>query len=382
MSLYTGTAKLTYDGKTRDVLLSLDLNEYCLVAKHPQDNDPFQYVVDRERLWSLSDLCLTDVNIPTANGTLWTTKVDELFIATYSPGASSIHDSMLNRSFQISNDSAGIVTIKLMPAQSIVEFDYTPLSGNLNELFYVANFASFPPFSCDAGGVTYRAVEKRPNLSVQSSAPLWTDERRIRLAFSLLQGAPIFLLAGYEEHKARINLLRPRVYQPSHRLYDHYKDAPDVLDHLLRFSMALSMQDFHHWEKAAGFLLEGKASYAEADIRVTNLFVFIEMFDESRTLSGNSLSAMMSISLSDAKFLCEVRNRLVHEKHDLSEAIRDAQSELICHDPSHVLTHFDISGHKHPATTNLLIRLCERLNFYVAQQIGWNGTWNAYKSIL
>lgn len=42
MSLYTGTAKLTYDGKTRDVLLSLDLNEYCLVAKHPQDEDPFQ----------------------------------------------------------------------------------------------------------------------------------------------------------------------------------------------------------------------------------------------------------------------------------------------------------------------------------------------------
>lgn len=197
-----------------------------------------------------------------------------------------------------------------------------------------------------------------------------------------MQGAPISLLAGYEGRKARINLARPRVYQSSHRLYDHYNDAGDVLEHLLRFSMALSIRDFHHWEKAAAFLLEGKASHAEEDIRVTNLFVFIEMFDESRTLNANSLSAMMSISLSDAKFLCAVRNRLVHQKHDLSEAIRDAQSELTRHDPSHVLRHFDISGCKHPATTNVLIRLCERLNFYLAQQIGWNGTWNAYKSIL
>lgn len=381
MSIYTGTAKLTYDGKTRDVLLSLDLNEYCIVAKHPQE-DFIQYPADRERLWSLSDLRLTDVNIPTANGTLWASNVDELFIATYSPGALSIHDSILNRSFQLSNDSAGIVTIKLTPARSIVEFDYTPLSGNLNELFYVANFASFMPFSCEVGGVTYKTVENRPNLSVQSSAPLWTDERRIRLALSLLQGAPISLLAGYEGGKARINLVRPRIYQSSHRLYDVHQDAPKVFEHLLRFSMALSIQDFHHWEKAAAFLLEGKASHAEADIRVTNLFVFVEMFDGSRTLSGNSLSAMMSISLSDGKFLCEVRNRLVHQKHDLANAICDAQSELMHNNPSHVLTDFDISGHKHLATTNVLIRLCERLNFYVAQQIGWDGTWNAYKSIL
>jgi len=382
MSIYTGTAKLTYDGKTREVLLSLDLNEYSIVAKHPQDEDLLHYLADRERLFSLSDLCLTDVNIPTVNGTLLASKIDAMFIAAYSPGASSIHDSMLNRSFQLSNDNSGIVTIKLTPTRSIVEFDYTPLSGDLNELFYVANFASFTPFSCEVGGVVYNAVENRPHLSIRSRACLWTHERRIRLALSLLQGAPISLLAGYEGGKVRINLARPRVYQSSHRLHEAYNDAPNVLEHLLRFCMTLSTQDFHHWEKAAAFLLEGKASYAEADIRVTNLFIFIEMFDGSKTLSANSLSPMLSISLSDAKFLCEVRNRLVHQKHDLTGAISDAQSELVRKNPNHVLTDFDISGRKHPATTNVLIRLCERLNLYLAQQIGWTGKWNAYKSIL
>lgn len=380
MSIYSGTAKFTYDGRTRDVLLSLDLNEYCLVAKHPQDKNLFEYF--GERLWTLSDLCLSDVSIPTANGTLSASKIDQLFITTYSPGTSSVHDSMLNRSFQLSNDNTGVVTIKLTPHHSIVEFDYSPLSGNQNELFYVANFASFMPFSCEAKGVTYSAAEKRPNLSIQSAAPLWERERRIRLALSLLQGAPISLLAAYEDRKARINLVRPRVYQSSHRLYEDYKDAPDVFEHLLRFSMGLSTQEFLHWEKATAFLLEGKASHAELDIRVTNLFVFIEMFDGSRTLSGNSLSAMLSISLADAKFLCEVRNRLVHQKHSLGDAISEAQSELVRNDPKHVLTNFDISGHRHPATTNVAIRLCERLNHYLAQQVRWTGAWNSYKTIL
>lgn len=368
----------------RDVLLSLDLNEGCFVAKHPQDQDqdPFTYLADREHLWTLTDICLTDVKIPTVNGMLATGKLEGLFISTYSPGASSVHDSLLNRSLQLSNDNAGIVTIKLSPRSSAVDFHYSPLSGTLNELFYVANFASFPRFSCEAAGVTYSVVENRPNLSIQSKEPLWINERRIRLALSLLQGAPISLLACYESGKARINLVRPRVYHSSHRLYRDYKDAPDVFERLLRYSIALSSQDFRHWEKAAAFLLEGKASYVEEDIRVTNLFVFLEMFDGSRTLSSNSLSTMLSIPLSDAKFLCELRNRLIHQKDNLSDAILEADAELRRNDPNYALQHFDISGHGHSATTKVLIRLCERLNEYLARQIGWKGEWKDYRTIL
>jgi hypothetical protein len=381
MPKYTGAARLAYGGKTRDVLLSLDLDESCLVVKHPQEKDLFAYLPERQRLWSLSDICLTDIIIPTVDGTLTAANLDGLFILAYSPGAMSVHDSPLNRALQLSNDQAGIVTLKLLPKNSVVEFDYSPRSDSDNEVFYSASVASFAPFSCEAAGETYLVVEKRPNLSIRSKALIWGNEPRIRLALSLLQGAPVSLMVSYESGKARVNLVRPRIYRSSHLLYDEYTDAPAIFEHLLRFATGLSSQAFRHWEKAAAFLLEGKASFAEADVRVVNLFVFLEMFDGSRTLSGNTLSRMLSIAHSDARFLCEVRNRLVHQKHDLNGAISDADAWLRCNDPSYGLVGFDLSGCVHPPVTNVLLRLCERLNCYVATQIGWKGKWNTYKTI-
>lgn len=380
MRQYTGTAKLTYDGTTRDVLLSLDLNEYCLVVKYPQEKDVFEYLTDSSPHKS-HDVYLTEVNIPTVNGTLAASTIDELFIKQYPSGGMSIHDSILNRSLQLSDPSCGIVTIKLMRKVSVIEFDYVPRSLNASELFYFGEFSGNQYFTAKIGTMNCSVNQGDRQLSIQSSDSLWENERRIRLAFSLLHGAPLSFFASYEANKVRISLSPPRLFQSSHRFYKDHKDVPDLFEYLFRFAMKLTPQEFLHWIKATAFLLEGKASRAELDICITNLFVFIEMFDESRTMSGNSLQKMLSIPLSDAKFLCGIRNRLVHQHFCLSEAICDADAELTRESQKYRLEQFDISGRQHPATTTVVFRLYERLNYYLAQQIGWGGEWNAYSSI-
>jgi hypothetical protein len=96
--------------------------------------------------------------------------------------------------------------------------------------------------------------------------------------------------------------------------------------------------DFDHWFKAYAFLIEGKGGFAELDIRVTNAFVFLEMLDESGSFDAVKLAEMLNISRSDGHLIRETRNRLIHERHTLNHAVRDADAKRERCDPKQKLS--------------------------------------------
>jgi hypothetical protein len=134
---------------------------------------------------------------------------------------------------------------------------------------------------------------------------------------------------------------------------------------VVRFLLALSDHDFDHWYKASAFMIEGKSSFAELDIRIANLFVFLEMFDDVNTLSASAVARMLDILLSDAKLLCGVRNKLVHGRHTLLEAIDASDAEQRARSTRHVLQAFALANQS-PAVV-LYLRLCERINAFTAK---------------
>jgi hypothetical protein len=155
-----------------------------------------------------------------------------------------------------------------------------------------------------------------------------------------------------------------------------------MFEQLLRFLLSLPPKEFAHWRKAGAFLVEGKSSLAELDIRLVNLFVFLEMFDGARGLSGQALAKMLDIPLSDAKVACETRNRLIHERHTLNAAIADADAQLARHDKAHALQSFDLSGRIESPGVMFTFRMCERINRFICRQIGWNQSYYDYGFLL
>jgi hypothetical protein len=147
---------------------------------------------------------------------------------------------------------------------------------------------------------------------------------------------------------------------------------------LLKFFLGQSDVDFMHWYKACAFLLEAKAGQTELDIGLVNLFVYLEMWDGSDTLSANTLAPMLDISLNEAKLVCRIRNALVHEKRALIDGFQYARGELTRWDPNFSLEPSDGDDEKGDPAVKFVFRLYERTNSHLCKQIGWQGRYNNY----
>lgn len=382
MTEFNGKAILHVEGADQEVQLTLGLNERQLIARHARNGDDEENFRRAFTADTPDVVHLSNVEIQTPNGLLRATRIDNLHVRKMDPGAMGVDDSLITRSLNLSSSKTGVVTYTLVPASSIVEFEHKPSTYRGNEVVYVGEFNSVPHHEFTIDGDTFCVGGDRKQLRVQSLVPLWSKERRIRLAASLLLGKRVSPLAAYEDGVLRINLAKEDIYKESHRLYADYASAGALFEHLLRFFLSLTEPDFRHWNKACSFLLEGKAGQTELDIGLINVFVFLEMRDNSGTLSPNTIMPLLGISLTDAKLIVKIRNLLVHQSHTLNEAVEEANAELTRNEPRYSLKCFDLSGKIHPAGVMVAFRLYERANYYLCTLIGWSKTYNTYESVL
>jgi hypothetical protein len=191
-------------------------------------------------------------------------------------------------------------------------------------------------------------------------------------------GVRVAPLAALEAGVLRINLTKDISYKQSHRLNVDEKSAGALFECLLRFFLSISDVDFMHWYKACAFLLEAKAGQTELDIGLVNLFVYLEMWDGSDTLSANTLAPMLDVSLNDAKLVCRIRNGLVHEKRTLTDGFQHARAELARRDPNFSLERFSEGNEQGDSGVMFAFRLYERVNNHLCRKVGWQGQYNNY----
>jgi hypothetical protein len=383
MTTFDGKAILRVEGEARGVQVTLDLDARSLIVRHARNEKDDEESVIRALMGDTPAVAhLSDVEIQTPNGLLRTARIDNLHVRQRNPGSGGVDDSLLTRSLSLSTSNTGVATYTLVPANSIIEFEHQPTTCSDNEIVYAGGLSALGRHRFEVGGDEFHVNGDRKQLCVRSTAPLWNRERRIRLAATLLLGVRVAPLAAFEGGLLRINLAREATYKESHQLYVDHALAGGLFEHLLRFFLGLSEPDFWHWYKACAFLLEGKAGHTELDIGLVNLFVFLEMRDKSDTLSANTIAPLLDISLTDAKLVCRIRNRLIHESQTLNEAVQEANAELVRNEPTYSLKWFDLGGSRHSPGVMVAFRLYERLNHYLCRTVGWQKGYNAYENVL
>lgn len=376
MPTLEGHAFLVDGTERREVRLQLDLRQRNFVVEYPCDDDLFE-ILRRLSANEPEVAFLENVAIRGPTGSLVCSQTEKLYVANRVSGERE--QSATAHGEPLSNESeASRTRLTLSPACSLVEFITEKAEGNA--LTLRCHRAAIPRTQFTLDGASYTFDFKDSHCTISCSEPIWGSQRRLRLAISILLGTRAQLFAVHESNTLRLSLANDVEYQRSHPLFDHSNFGGPMMECLVRFLLALSDRDFDHWYKATAFMIEGKSSFAELDIRITNLFVFLEMFDDANTLSGSAVARMLDIPLSDAKLLCGVRNKLVHGRHTLLEAIDASDAEQRAHNPHHVLQAFAFANQS-PAVV-LYLRLCERINAFIARSIGWSGPHHTYRSTL
>lgn len=373
MKTFDGRGILADDRKQIPVHLTLDLAEYCIKAQYADADLSIHSIF--ERTASKSDnasgdsVTLLDVEIPTLEGVLKTTRLDELMVASWQSGPGSLGNT-------------GWVTLRLVPRASTVTFEYALAADQESEVVYQGNASLSGRHVYQMDGLELQITGEAPNLKVRSAQPLWVHQRRIGLAASLLLGVRVSPLWAYEAGLMRVNLAKPRDYQSGHRLFREHSIASQMFEELLRFLMRFAEAEFAHWYKAVAFMLEGKSGQSELDIRAVNLLVFLEMLDASRTLETHTLALMLEISESDAELIKRTRNRLIHESDSLISALGAADQELRRWDPKYSLQCFNISGQPHHSALMFSLRLCERINRFILKRANSSLPHYGYEEII
>jgi len=383
MSNLYGSAILTVAGESREVAVALSLKEGILQVRMPADGAAIEHLL---AIWGCDDeqLELTDVVIVTPNGRLSAKRLDELFLKSCSCNSPRTPRAPLSCTLQWARDSVDTCILELVPKSTLV-FEHSPRVGHWNEMLLTSVLPpEIAPFDGSVGGLTYSVSVSKDVLSFQSAFPIARLRHRIITAVSVLQGAPAGLIASYEPGTLCIDGPRPQRYQRSHALYASPRDVAALFRCLLDYAINLSENDFRHWRKATTFFNEGKSSYAVLDVRVTNLFVFLEMYDGSNTLSANTLERMLKVSRNDAKLLTKVRNKLIHDRHTLEEAVHSALRELrkpspVCEGTTDLgLRCFRSLEAASQKGVHFWATLCELINCFVARQVRWTGARRSY----
>lgn len=378
LTSFHGRAVLHFGKEEREVQVTSDLEERRLIARHSRtENEDEEHFLRMLTSGTPASADLVDVDIQTPNGPMRAARIGNLLVKQRQPGGYGLQDSLLGRSLNFSA-SMGVVTFILAPASSIIEFSHRTSDLEQSEIIYAGDLSSVPAQQIELESTCFRIDCDRRHFTIRSTKPLWEREKRIRLAVSLLMGVRVAPLAAFESGVLRINLTKDISYKQSHRLNGEENAAGPLFECLLRFFFGLSGVDFMHWYKSCAFLLEAKAGQTELDIGLVNLFVYLEMWDGSKTLTANTLAPMLEISINEAKLVCRTRNALVHEKRALTDGFQHALAELASWDPNFSADRFGVGDEKIDSGVMFVFWLYERVNKHLCRQIGWQGKYNNY----
>lgn len=132
--------------------------------------------------------------------------------------------------------------------------------------------------------------------------------------------------------------------------------------------------------KGLYFYLQGLGGIAPIEIRVINLFTFLEIIDGSNTLDKNKISKLLGITTDEADILCKTRGSLIHNGKDIATALINSYNETASYKKAPLDCKLFIidSDNKQKMTVHFYFKLAMLLNKFLIKKIGYSGQWNDY----
>jgi len=366
-----------------EVLTIINLHESCIeVYLHESVEKGFDN--EYRNILMENDLILRDCRFKLPDGSnIEAEVIGKLFIKLYKPASFSAYDTKLNRMFNYTDKSEGVARFKLIPQNSTLEFKVNPLA-NIYEINFLNNNVHLilEPSCFEHNGRRIFIAVCETSVSFSSSSDFSDIEKKIWLAWSVLQGCPLTNRNYIGKDNLSISLESVKSYQASGKLYKYINSAFDIFKKLFIFLDGLDADEFEKWEKAFHFYIEGKSSWSNLDIKLINYFIFLDILNGARNLSKDFLAKMLEINHDDASIICEVRNKLIHEEHRLKSAIQSAYTLKKNKFQSFSPKDLDVDGSNSVDPLLFYLKTASLIDYYLIRKIGYSGDWNDQSEII
>lgn len=376
MNAFTGKANLHIENQHTHVSISLNPKAGVFEAEFLANILPHELFENAPGI--APTVRLTDISIPLPTGTLDCKELEEVFLAGDGHLSMDVAETPVSSALNLAGDRKGIRRVVLSPKASLIHFLHTPSLDSLSELYFLNNFIQGPPTTISVDGNDLRFLPQETSLSVTSPNDLRRILPRIKAAWSVLQGANLAHAASYNDDGGiDLAVRRPRAYYKGNSLHLGWDTFEPLLSSLTQTFIAKSDDEFKGWEKAISFYLEGRNPELDYDVRIIGFMIFIEMFDGSSTMSKHSISSELNCSLEFAEFLVRMRNKLIHGRMTIWNAVPQVHSEILQHQPGWSCTEIDFSLREYETASILFFLHMERLvNGYIVHHVRHSGRYS------
>lgn len=220
-------------------------------------------------------------------------------------------------------------------------------------------------------------MEYNEFLILKSSHDLLKLKSNLENAISILQGGRTLYRIGFFKENLELSFKRIKESKPYGLIYTEETDISEFFTKFLTYLTKLSMQSKKKFELFISYFLDSCTQLINLENRIVNLFIALEIIDNSKTLNKNTLKKILDIDINDADFAIKVRNHLIHKGHTLRVSIEESRKEMVI-----FLPHYQYpfkTNLKRKVTGSFYFYLLSRTYNYILTEIGMANLEIAYK---
>ena len=278
-----------------------------------------------ERSLPISDICVIS---PTAE--LCCSRLPSTFISSSSGTGFSLDDGEINKVIAVEDERIQALTLQLTLRQSKIVFCILPFTSTVQlkpETMYT-NHSNYRHEQFDIQlGKKRLNVRYSPKYIFIRGRTTIKDREILKHALSLLSLGPEQQITQLTPPRLTLNYAWSIAKSYGEPVVER-SDLPAALQSIVtHLAVSSTSQRERHFNEIL-HVVSGFQQTVFVEHRLANLLRALESFDGARTMAANQLAVLLQIEVGDARFICGIRNDLIHKGVTLMEAVVNVHAEL------------------------------------------------------
>lgn len=379
-----GSAVVSFLGGSypAQMTVSLDTGQIVLIFERGVPPMPL------EQLAILSDkpslVGLSQIELGSPLGKLRLSKFDNFFVVQHEPSCASAHNS--SDSLLVTS-TADVTRLTLQPRGSLMTFEYVPsisdATSGVETVLAVAMNSQSMNMELNVGSQTVGAKFEGSKLILKSAASLSSSKDALLCSFGLLFGGPASVRSTRTDHNLSIDVVAHSHGSIEH-LWLRQDDVKEMFQRFLDMFASAQSEERRRLVRAATLHLHGLGDKVLLDQKILTLYTSLEVLDDNRTLTKESVSKVLNLTIDQAEIVCRVRHALAHSGSSISEAVISARQDYAYKSGRPLVDlGFEIDEVARSKTSSrYFFWLASKLNQYWLRRSGFVGQPNDYAHLI
>jgi len=325
----TGTCTLVVSGRSERAMIEFDISAQTITIWRTSPADLKDFFTEGEGIWS-KRVSVRDIEVFSPTALLCCDRLPPAFPSSYRPPRLSVDDGEISKIMAIGEGQVHAMRLDLALHRRKLALRVEPFADSV-ELQHESVFTNHSRywnqrFSVDIGRRSFD-VRYSPRHVFLTGRLRAKDAQVFRHACSLIALGPERLIAQLKPPTVTLNYSWGTAKAYGEVVISE-KDLPSsfqlVLNYLTKCDEKTRRKRFYE----ITHIVEGFQQKIFVEHRLTNLLKALESFDGTKTLSANRLAGLLGTKKGDARFLCGIRNCLVHKGMSLAEAAQETHGDL------------------------------------------------------